>query len=623
MKYRIIARIEDDSFNNTASEIMGYMVVDENGKTNTGTINKIYDLYRQGKIEGAQFNSKGEVNLKGIDNKLLLIFNSSTFSNEPNVYMIAEQSGDNYMLVNRIDGSTQVLSKAGVINGVMNGIFKIGNAKVTAKDIEFINSIVVLCALKKNNNIGYSVMLPTGEIKQVSKKFVLETLIREKGFNLFNVKVQDGVLKAKDGNLPVVEVKDQDKTKVQKKMTNKEKYGRGICDPKKRYEVCIAHNVDHDIWIKVENKVLYIGFYAYKKGATVKLAALRNWADVENKVDVQKYVSDINKIVFQNNLNNKKCTLKIACLAGLNYNKIKDIVFERHFNTCRKYYCNKVFTNMEFYGGKTDNAIISNLTFEEYSLNCINIRLIGCGLKFKKLGCKALYRSCIESVEIQPDNLCTDALNSYDWETDHKFMCATESLGKKVIGTGIRVLDLRDAEVEKEACSYVTLKNFNESHVAFYINEDDKISSGLYRGLKLLPNAGKLKINYQDVADGMFAGSSVRSVVINGNTKWNDFKIGKRAFKGCSQLEYAGINVHEIGDRAFAENDNLREVYIGNRLKSMHPEAFAFCKELKCIYCEKDSKVIDIIKNALSKSKYTLNNIEIKQITYYKLKQHL
>ena len=99
MKYRIIARIEDDSFNNTASEIMGYMVVDENGKTNTGTINKIYDLYRQGKIEGAQFNSKGEVNLKGIDNKLLLIFNSSTFSNEPNVYMIAEQSGDNYMLV--------------------------------------------------------------------------------------------------------------------------------------------------------------------------------------------------------------------------------------------------------------------------------------------------------------------------------------------------------------------------------------------------------------------------------------------------------------------------------------------------------------------------------------------
>lgn len=620
MKYRIIARIEDDSFNNTASEVMGYMVVDENGKTNTGTINKIYDLYRQGKIEGAQFNNKGEVNLKGIDNKLLPIFNSSTFSNEPNVYMIAEQSGDNYVLVNRVDGSTQVLSKANVINGVMNGMFKIGNAKVTAKDIEFINSIVVLCALKKNNNIGYSVMLPTGEIKQVSKKVVLETLIKEKGFNLFNVKVQEGVLKAKDGNLPVVEVKNSDKTKVQNKVTNKEKYGRGICDPKKRYEVCIAHNGDHDIWIKVEDKVLYVGFYAYKKGAMVKLASFKNWADVENKVDVQKYISGINKIVFQNNLNNKGCTLKLACLAGLNYKKIEDVVFEKCFNTCRDR-GTKVFTNVEFYGGKTDNAIISNLTFEERSFSNTNIRLIGCGLKFKKLGCRALYKSCIESLEIASDWMCTDALNSSDWKADYKFMHAIEYSYTRAIGTGIRQIDCRGTKVEEEACAYMTLKNFNESHVAFYINEDDKTSSGLYRGLKLLPNAGKLKIVRQDVADGMFAGSNVRSAVIDGDAwGWNvECKVGKRAFKGCSQLEYVGLEVTEIGDRAFAENDCLREVYIGRGLTSMHPEAFAFCKELKCIYCEKGSKVVDIIKDALSKSKYTVNDIEIKQVEHRKM----
>ena len=136
-----------------------------------------------------------------------------------------------------------------------------------------------------------------------------------------------------------------------------------------------------------------------------------------------------------------------------------------------------------------------------------------------------------------------------------------------------------------------------------------------------MPNAGKLKIVRQDVADGMFAGSNVRSAVIDGDAwGWNvECKVGKRAFKGCSQLEYVGLEVTEIGDRAFAENDHLHEVYIGRGLTSMHPEAFAFCKELKCIYCEKGSKVVDIIKDALSKSKYTLNNIEIIQVEHRKM----
>ena len=78
MKYRIIARIENDNISSDLeTNLVGYVVADDKCNTHTATLSQIYKLYKQGKIEGAEFDSNGEVNLKGIDNKLLPFLNLS------------------------------------------------------------------------------------------------------------------------------------------------------------------------------------------------------------------------------------------------------------------------------------------------------------------------------------------------------------------------------------------------------------------------------------------------------------------------------------------------------------------------------------------------------------------
>ena len=289
MKYRIIARIEDDSFNNEESEIMGYMVVDERGKTNIGTIDKIYRLYQQGKIEGAEFKRNNEVSLRNIDDSLIPIFNMSAFSNSSvPVYMISERRGDSYVIINKASGESAILAGSKIKEGVLSGQYKIGNARVTNGGIDYRDSVVVLSTLKKNGNIGYSIMTPTGEIKQMSKKAVIEGLIEKQGKKLLNAKIVDGKLKAKDGNLPVVDCDEIErkrkaeeeakrKTEAEKRKTNKEKYGRGICDPKRNYDICIKHTREYDLWIKKDKDTVKVAVYTYMSGANIVIDNIKTW----------------------------------------------------------------------------------------------------------------------------------------------------------------------------------------------------------------------------------------------------------------------------------------------------------------------------------------------------------
>ena len=237
MKYRIVARIEDDSFNSEASTVIGYMVMDEQGRTNIGAIQKIYNLYKQGKIEGAEFDSQGNVNLRGMDNRLLPVFNSCAFNDSGvPVYAVVSMQGDVCQLKDR-NGETYSVRESDVLYALSIGSYKLSNARVIGGHISYTDSIVILSDITKAGMRGYRVLLSTGEIKTLTKQDVVENLIQRQGKKVLNAKIVDDRLQAKDGVLPKVnldtkqtplDIKKPESKPAEQSKENKAEYEKSV-----------------------------------------------------------------------------------------------------------------------------------------------------------------------------------------------------------------------------------------------------------------------------------------------------------------------------------------------------------------------------------------------------------
>ena len=606
MKYRIIARIEDDSFNNEESEIMGYMVVDERGKTNIGTVDKIYRLYQQGKIEGAEFKRNNEVTLRNIDDSLIPIFNMSAFSNSSDVpvYMISERRGNSYVVINKASGESAILAGSRIIAGVLSGQYKIGNARVTNGGIDYRDSVVVLSTLKKNGSIGYSIMTPTGEIKNMSKKDVIEGLIERQGKKLLNAKIVDGKLKAKDGNLPVIdcdeierkrraeeEAKHKEgeeakrkaeeeaklKAEEEKHKINKEKYGRGICNPKRNYDICIKHTKEYDLWIKKDKDTVKVAVYTYMSGANIVIDNIKTWSDVENKVNVQNHINGVKNVLYQVKKREADCNITVTLATDNILN-----IFDSCFNGVRqRYYFKQITLTGEYkyrYHYNRNSGDTNNLYFYQWN-QIINYKV-------------ELMESAFSGANIFFDN----GINITCTKISH---CGLKRVKILNYNKNERQIVIDNVEVSCDAC--YGLRN---EYAAFIVTKNDFRNGTYKRG-----TFAKLKANYLlfdlhggDIVRNMFAYSEIKEIGINSHIN----KICKHAFygvKGLKEIVLKDIDV--IDDRAFGDS-SVVVVCIEDSVKSVHPEAFAYCNNLKVIYCSNEE-----ILESLKKSKYMSKNVRL------------
>lgn len=579
MKYRIIARIEDDSFNNEESEIMGYMVVDERGKTNIGTIDKIYRLYQQGKIEGAEFKRNNEVSLRNIDDSLIPIFNMSAFSNSSvPVYMISERRGDSYVIINKASGESAILAGSRIIAGVLGGQYKIGNARVTNGGIDYRDSVVVLNTLKKNGNIGYSIMTPTGEIKQMSKKAVIEGLIEKQGKKLLNAKIVDGKLKAKDGSLPVVDCDEiERKRKAEEKLkaeedsrTNKEKYGRGICDPKRNYDICIKHTKEYDLWIKKDKDTVKVAVYTYMSGANIVIDNIKTWSDVENKVNVQNHINGVKSVLYQVKKREADCNITVT-LATDNILNIFDSCFN---GRGQRYYFKQITLTGEYeYRCHYDKS-------NYYRWNQI--------INYKV----ELMESAFSGANILFDN----GINITCTKIGH---CGLKGVKILNYNKNERQIVIDNAEVSCDAC--YGLRN---EYDAFIVTKNDFRNGTYKRGTfaKLKANYISLDLHGGDIIKNMFAYSEIKGICIRSHIN----KICKHAFCGVIGLtEIVLKDIDVIDDRAFGDS-SVEVVHIEDSVKSVHPEAFAYCSNLRIIFCSSEEIIA-----SLKKSKYMSKEVKL------------
>ena len=207
MQYTIIGRIVDEMFDNKGECIVGYYVIDDNGKCNFGAVSKIYQLYKEGKIKGAKsFNEdNGEIDFANTDNSLLPKYSMTLFSGigaSGNICSVSENDGA-YILKDA-SGQTKRFTEQDIVKGVKSGTIRLNNATVSKGTLSINKSISILGVQTKNGEqVGYKVALPNGEIKTFSKEEVIEKLIKEQGFQLFNAKLDgSGNLIAKSGTLP-------------------------------------------------------------------------------------------------------------------------------------------------------------------------------------------------------------------------------------------------------------------------------------------------------------------------------------------------------------------------------------------------------------------------------------
>lgn len=208
MQYTIIGRIVDERFDNKEEDIAGYYVIDDKGIRNFGTVRKIYQLYKEGKLKGVKdFNTNnGAIDFSNTDNSLLPKYSLSLFNSMGNnssiVCSVIEANGQ-YKLRGS-DGTIQSYTKDAIVAGVKNGSIRLNNATVSNETLSINKAMSILEVTTKNGNqVSYKVALPDGSIKELSKADVIEKLIKEQGLQLFNAKIDgNGNIIAKSGTLP-------------------------------------------------------------------------------------------------------------------------------------------------------------------------------------------------------------------------------------------------------------------------------------------------------------------------------------------------------------------------------------------------------------------------------------
>lgn len=207
MQYMIIGRIVDEMFDNKGECIVGYYVIDDNGKCNFGAVSKIYQLYQEGKIKGAKgFNANnGEIDFANADNSLLPKYSMTLFNGigaSGNICSVSENGG--VYVLKDASGQTKRFTEQDIVNGVKSGTIRLNNATVSKGTLSINKSISILGVQTKNGEqVGYKVALPNGDVKVLSKADVVEKLIKEQGLQLFNAKLDgNGNIIAKSGTLP-------------------------------------------------------------------------------------------------------------------------------------------------------------------------------------------------------------------------------------------------------------------------------------------------------------------------------------------------------------------------------------------------------------------------------------
>lgn len=146
MTYKIIAKIEDD-FNT----VVGYILLDNYGKTHKETLNNVLALYKHGQLDNAKIGTENELLITDADNSLLLRFDYS------------------------------------------------GKAKTE-------RIFVVLSVLRDNRGtIKYSVMLPNGSIRTLTKSDIINMLYGRFNMRALNAKLVDGKIVPKVGHFNVQE----------------------------------------------------------------------------------------------------------------------------------------------------------------------------------------------------------------------------------------------------------------------------------------------------------------------------------------------------------------------------------------------------------------------------------
>lgn len=234
MAYLIIGRVIDESFDGISEDIVGYFVVGDDGQRHFGSVQKIYKLYKSGKISGIKKFDKetGVINLNNIDNSLLPTYASSLFNGSAVPVYSIDVGVSGVYIVTDANGNSEYYQEKDIIDAVQSGQIRLNNAVVSGKKINVNKAISILgVCYEGGKQIGYKVALPNGEIKTLSKTEVVEDLIKKQGLKLFNAKIDsNGNMQAKDGTLPKINKSGKQESDIKENKRIKLKLKKPILD---------------------------------------------------------------------------------------------------------------------------------------------------------------------------------------------------------------------------------------------------------------------------------------------------------------------------------------------------------------------------------------------------------
>ncbi len=90
----------------------------------------------------------------------------------------------------------------------------------------------------------------------------------------------------------------------------------------------------------------------------------------------------------------------------------------------------------------------------------------------------------------------------------------------------------------------------------------------------------------------------------------NTRMIGSGAFIGCKLKKLDTSNIERIGDKAFANNEDLKEVYIGKKVRGLSSGIFSNNSSLKKVTIDPDNASINILPSYFFQNDSQLESIE-------------
>ena len=552
-QYEIVAKIVGSSLNRQG-QLMGYRLVDTLGKTRDCTLEEIIRL--KNNIVNATFDSKGEVDLKGVNNELLPIFTEAFIKQWNNTYMVIKKINDIYVLCHITkarwisDRSVERLSFDEIKQAVSTGKICLGNAYIDKNIIKYSDVNVLLLERGYNGTVLYTVMNYYGviecrELRQldINSKFLYHKFVLKK-----NAK----------GNNVIDYIVRKDIGYLENKIDSTEYLKFSVHSYAKLYGIgkCIKEGNGYNVYMSTDDEIVYT-IIAYRL------------ADVDITVDSAKAIEFIFTCYgYEIGPTMKNGSFAIPQQAGsVRFNKSLKIniknkqennVSELRFNDgfCHRKFLNsdsvtrvKYFKNITINGGANSN----------YRLFVGKNALEDCNIYTNS----NITIAAVAEHGLDSSNLCViGGSGSYNFDKNSRL--GEYALARLNRGNAkYRYKHTKRAVVnDKFTIKKLVLTNggaqhaFNNANIkALAIDRNIKYSE--FRHTEI--TAIKFGNNVRDIAERAFQECKVKEVTIPAGAV-----VHKRAFADCNELTTVRISDNAvIGDGAFLYCKNLREFYIG------------------------------------------------------------